>query len=100
MAASAIPFSATFPTANTATIERPTPAGATLCTLAAAERGRISRLETPSDDAARLKSLGLCVGRRVEVVKRGDPMIVRVLGARVGLSARLAATVFVEHCTD
>jgi hypothetical protein len=40
-------------------------------------------------------ALGLCVGRRVEVVKAGDPMIVRVIGAQVGLSARLAAHVLV-----
>lgn len=100
MAATAIPFSATLPTAPTATIERAPSGGTNLCTLATADRARISRLETPTDDVARLKSLGLCVGRRVEVVKRGDPLIVRVLGARVGLSARLAATVFVEHCTD
>lgn len=46
-----------------------------------------------SDDAVRLKSLGVCVGRRLQLVKGGDPLIVRVLGARVGLSARLAAGV-------
>ena len=48
------------------------------------------------DDAVRLKSLGICVGRRVQLVKSGDPLIVRVLGARVGLSARLAAGVVVR----
>jgi Fe2+ transport system protein FeoA len=49
-----------------------------------------------ADDAVRLKSLGVCVGRRVQLVKGGDPLIVRVLGARVGLSARLAAGVAVR----
>jgi Fe2+ transport system protein FeoA len=49
-----------------------------------------------ADDAVRLKSLGVCVGRRVQLVKGGDPLIVRVLGARVGLSARLAAGVVVR----
>jgi Fe2+ transport system protein FeoA len=47
-------------------------------------------------DAVRLKSLGICVGRRVQLVKGGDPLVVRVLGARVGLSARLACGVFVQ----
>lgn len=47
-------------------------------------------------DAVRLKSLGVCVGRRVQLVKSGDPLIIRVLGARVGLSARLAAGVVVR----
>jgi Fe2+ transport system protein FeoA len=49
-----------------------------------------------ADDAVRLKSLGICIGRRVQLVKGGDPLIVRVLGARVGLSARLAAGVVVR----
>ncbi|MCC6492201.1 MAG: ferrous iron transport protein A [Pirellulales bacterium] len=57
---------------------------------------RIVRVEAPAADAARLNALGVCVGRRLSVVKPGDPMIVRVVGARVGLSARLAAAVWVE----
>jgi Fe2+ transport system protein FeoA len=47
-------------------------------------------------DAVRLKAMGLCLGRRVQLVKGGDPLIVRVIGTRVGLSARLAEQVFVE----
>jgi Fe2+ transport system protein FeoA len=43
-----------------------------------------------------LKSLGICVGRRVQLAKVGDPLIVRVLGTRVGLSARLAECVVVD----
>jgi Fe2+ transport system protein FeoA len=40
--------------------------------------------------------MGLCAGRTVEVVQRGDPMIVRVLGTRIGLAAALAAAVRVD----
>jgi hypothetical protein len=40
------------------------------------------------------------VGRRVQLVKSGDPLVVRVLGARVGLSARLAACVSVVQLED
>jgi Fe2+ transport system protein FeoA len=58
--------------------------------------GRIVAVEADADDAVRLKSLGLCIGRRVQVAKGGDPLIVRVLGARVGLSRRLAASVLVK----
>jgi Fe2+ transport system protein FeoA len=58
--------------------------------------GRIVTVEADADDAIRLKSLGLCIGRRVQLAKGGDPLIVRVLGARVGLSRRLAACVLVE----
>jgi len=58
--------------------------------------GRIVAVEAAADDSIRLKSLGLCVGRRVQLAKGGDPLIVRVLGARVGLSRRLAACVLVQ----
>jgi Fe2+ transport system protein FeoA len=58
-------------------------------------QGRVVRVTAEADDALRLMALGICVGRRVELVKAGDPLIVRVVGARVGLSARLAAQVVV-----
>ena len=57
---------------------------------------RVAELQVDGEDAIRLKAMGICVGRRVQLVKAGDPLIVRVLGARVGLSARLAACVAVE----
>jgi Fe2+ transport system protein FeoA len=56
---------------------------------------RVVSVSAEADDAVRLMALGICVGRRVEIIKAGDPMIVRVVGARVGLSARLAANVLV-----
>lgn len=59
----------------------------------------VCRIETDGDDMQRLKTLGICVGRRVEVIKPGDPMIVRVFGSRLGLSASLAARVWLEVCT-
>jgi Fe2+ transport system protein FeoA len=58
--------------------------------------GRIGSLEAASTDRDRLEAMGLCVGRTVEVVRAGDPMIVRVLGTRIGLAAVLARTVRVE----
>jgi Fe2+ transport system protein FeoA len=54
---------------------------------------RIAALETASEELSRLESMGLCVGRTVEVVQGGDPMIVRVLGTRIGIAAVLAAAV-------
>lgn len=53
-----------------------------------------------SDDIRRLKAMGICAGRRLEVVKRGDPMILRVFGSRIGLSNRLAACVKVQPCNQ
>lgn len=50
------------------------------------------------DDEAslRLKRLGMCEKRRVEVVNAGNPMVVRVVGSRVGLSRELAQLVTVD----
>jgi len=58
----------------------------------------VRRIEAEDDSMDRLKSLGICVGRQVELVKRGDPLIVRVFGSRLGISARLADRVLVEPC--
>jgi Fe2+ transport system protein FeoA len=58
----------------------------------------VRRIETGSEDIQRLKMLGICVGRQIEVIKSGDPMIVRVFGSRLGLSASLAAQVWLEVC--
>ncbi len=57
---------------------------------------RVTDLQVDQDDATRLKAMGICVGRQVQLVRAGDPFIVRVLGARIGLSARLAEGVQVE----
>jgi Fe2+ transport system protein FeoA len=48
------------------------------------------------DDIHRLQAMGICRGREVLLVRSGDPLIVRVLGSRIGVSARLAAHVEVE----
>jgi Fe2+ transport system protein FeoA len=44
----------------------------------------------------RLKRMGICSGRHITIVQSGDPMILRVVGARIGLSRELAATVIVD----
>jgi Fe2+ transport system protein FeoA len=38
------------------------------------------------------------MGRRVEIVRTGDPLILKVFGSRLGLSATLATRVRVEIC--
>ncbi|MBA3485451.1 MAG: ferrous iron transport protein A [Pirellulales bacterium] len=74
--------------------EAAAPAPQPLSTLRCGE-GRVVQVEAEAADASRLKALGICIGRRVLVVQAGDPLIVKVVGSRVGLSARLAAGVFV-----
>jgi Fe2+ transport system protein FeoA len=75
------------------------PAPQPLSTLGRGE-GRVVQVEAEAADAARLKALGICVGRRVLIVQAGDPLIVKVVGSRVGLSARLAAGVFVVAAAE
>lgn len=58
----------------------------------------VQRIDAPDGDMDRLKAMGVCVGRRIEVIQRGDPMIMRVLGSRLGLSRRLANRIFVTAC--
>jgi Fe2+ transport system protein FeoA len=58
----------------------------------------VRRIETESEEFLRLKSLGLCIGRQIEVVKSGDPLIIKIFGSRIGLSASLAARVWLEVC--
>lgn len=48
------------------------------------------------DDAIRLKRMGVCEGREFELVSHGDPMVLRVGGARVGVSRQLASFVLVD----
>jgi len=58
----------------------------------------VRSVETGDEDTNRLKTLGVCVGRRVELVRVGDPLILKIFGSRLGLSAELAARVRVEIC--
>jgi Fe2+ transport system protein FeoA len=56
---------------------------------------RITTVEAATEDLRRLEVMGLCAGRTVEVVQAGDPLIVRVLGTRIGLASVLARSILV-----
>ncbi len=58
----------------------------------------VRQIATDDEEMQRLKTLGVCLGRRVELVKIGDPLILKVFGSRLGVSAALAANVSVEVC--
>lgn len=58
----------------------------------------VRSVSTDDEDTLRLKTLGVCVGRRVELVRDGDPLILKIFGSRLGLSAELARRVHVEVC--
>ena len=72
--------------------------GAHECRLDAAQAGpvRCMGVEGEGPEATRLKRLGICQGQVVEVLRVGEPMIVRAAGTQVGLSRRLARRVAVE----
>lgn len=86
----------TFPPPTSRSRSLQTGTGVALHQLPPGTVARVTAVEAEPDDATRLKALGLCVGRQVSLVKAGDPLVVRVLGARVGISARLATGVLVE----
>lgn len=58
----------------------------------------VRKIATDDEEMQRLKTLGVCLGRRVELVKGGDPLILKIFGSRLGLSAGLATHVQVEVC--
>lgn len=60
--------------------------------------GVICDLQLAESDDKRLRTLGICPGRRVWMVRRGDPMVLRVMGSRMGLARELARQVTVEVC--
>ena len=60
--------------------------------------GLVSSVRAGESEIERLKSMGVCVGRRLMMIRAGDPMIVKVLGSRIGISARLAQRVQVLPC--
>lgn len=60
----------------------------------------IVRIEAEDDDMRRLMSMGVCAGRKVEVAMCGDPMILRVFGTRIGVSARLAERIIASTCHE
>ena len=79
----------------------PTPSGEaaveSLSGLPVGGCGRVVSVEVSTADLERLEVMGLCAGRIVCVIKDGDPMIVRVLGTRIGLAAALAAGVHLRR---
>ncbi len=63
--------------------------------LPSGARAVVHRIEATDEAMQRLMAMGLCVGRELEVVRQGNPLILRILGARIGVSGRLARHVVV-----
>lgn len=62
----------------------------TLSELPLKTLGRITGIGPCEMLADRLKSLGLCEGRTVRLIKHGEPCIVSVYGSQLGLARDVA----------
>lgn len=71
-----------------------------LVAMAKSERGTIRSITADGEELERLAGLGLCAGRRVELVKVGHPMILRVYGTQIGLSQELASNIEIDRETE
>ena len=60
--------------------------------------GIVREVEAGEAEVDQLKSMGVCLGRKVMLVRAGDPLILKVMGTRIGVSSRLAARVQVSPC--
>ncbi|MDX2193041.1 MAG: FeoA family protein [Gemmatimonadales bacterium] len=75
------------------------PDPATTCALAACEpgiRARIVALCCGSEEACRLRALGVSEGAPIEVIDRRHSMVVNVRGTRLALGSPLTATITVQ----
>ena len=57
---------------------------------------QVKQITAENDDAIRLKRMGICEGREIQIIQLGDPLILRVVGARIGINRRLAEMIDVE----
>jgi Fe2+ transport system protein FeoA len=53
-------------------------------------------LDLPDTSALRLKALGIFEGQRIELAKRGSPMIVKAAGGRVAIAEEIARRILVR----
>ncbi len=93
----------TGPTSHASPADSTDPASGESCqiSLDKLEKGQcgvVLDLELAEGDDSRLRTLGICPGRRVWLVRKGDPMVVRVMNSRLGLARQLARQVTVEVC--
>lgn len=65
--------------------------------LPSGTRAVVRHIEPADDSLRRLMAMGLCVGREIEIIRQGNPLILKLLGARVGISGRLARHILVER---
>jgi len=60
--------------------------------------GFVVKVDSESDEVKRLMAMGVCAGRIIKLEQLGDPMILQVMGSKIGVSKRLGTTVSVIPC--
>jgi Fe2+ transport system protein FeoA len=71
-------------------------AGARLSHLPTGQTARVRALPADDEPFLRLRAMGLCEGRKIEVIRHGSRMIVSLSGVRIGVDRRLAEAIEVE----
>jgi Fe2+ transport system protein FeoA len=56
----------------------------------------ITRMETNNGKLHRLMAMGVCTGRQIKLVQAGNPLIIRVMNTRIGMSRELAKCILVR----
>lgn len=70
-----------------------------LCSLSHVREGmsvRIKRLDTSPEVTNRLREMGFCEEQKIKLLARRSNVICQVCNARLGISAQLAESIFVE----
>lgn len=58
----------------------------------------VRQIDVEDEDTDRLKTLGVCIGRQIEVARNGDPVVLKIFGSRLGVARRLLDRIRVEIC--
>ncbi len=74
--------------------------GIPLDELAPHAYANVVSVDANDEDLHRLMAMGVCEKHAVQLVQAGDPLILKVLGSRIGLSARLAHRIRVQPHED
>jgi len=60
----------------------------------------VNALDLSDSSAQRLKSLGVFEGQRIEVARRGNPLIVKAAGSRIAIASELAKNILVQEIVE
>ncbi|MDP6442836.1 MAG: FeoA family protein [Pirellulaceae bacterium] len=74
----------------------PTDGATNLASVSLEEELVVERVAAEGTDGIRLKRMGVCEGRLIQLVQAGDPLIISVAGSYVGVSRMLARSILVR----